>query len=113
MRAVFKADGAETAGRYDISEWWLEPHTQGPGPHAHDSDDVFYVVEGTMDFLVGDEWIDAPAGSFVLVPGGTTHAFRNSGDVRAGALNVGAPGGFEARMPDIVAWFAETPPGPA
>ena len=42
-----------------ISEWWLEPHTQGPGAHAHPEDDVFYVIEGTMSFLVNDAWIDA------------------------------------------------------
>ena len=33
--AVFKADGDETASRYSISEWWLEPNTQGPGVQAH------------------------------------------------------------------------------
>ena len=32
--AVFKADGAETSAGYSISEWWLEPHTAGPGPHS-------------------------------------------------------------------------------
>lgn len=26
ISAIFKSDGAETAGRYSISEWWLEPH---------------------------------------------------------------------------------------
>ena len=113
MHAVFKADGAETAHRYNVSEWWVEPHTQGPGAHSHDEDDVFYVFEGTMDFFVEDEWIAAPRGSFVLVPGGVTHTFRNSGDVRAGALNIGAPGGFEEHMPGIVDWFADNPPGPA
>lgn len=25
MRAVFKADADETAGRYSVSEWWLSP----------------------------------------------------------------------------------------
>ena len=30
INAVFKADGAETENRYSISEWWLEPHTEGP-----------------------------------------------------------------------------------
>jgi hypothetical protein len=29
----FLADGAETEERYSISEWWLEPHTTGPGAH--------------------------------------------------------------------------------
>ena len=113
MQAVFKADGAATQSRYNVSEWWLDPHTQGPGAHSHDEDDIFYVIEGTLDFLVDDEWATAPRGSFVLVPGGVTHAFRNSGDVRAGALNFGVPGGFEEMMPAIVGYFAEHPPGRA
>jgi mannose-6-phosphate isomerase-like protein (cupin superfamily) len=113
IRAVFKADGDESASRYSISEWWLEPHTQGPGAHAHDEDDVFFVIEGTMSFLIGDAWTDAPRGAFVLVPGGTTHDFENRGDVRAGVLNFSVPGGFEPHMPDIAAWFAQNPPGRA
>jgi mannose-6-phosphate isomerase-like protein (cupin superfamily) len=113
IAAVFKADGAETADRYSISEWWLEPHTQGPGAHSHPEDDVFYVIEGTMSFLVDGNWIDAPRGSFVLVPAGATHDFENRGDVRAGALNLSIPGGFERDMPGIVEWFADHPPGRA
>ncbi len=113
MHSVFKADADETDGRYNVSEWWLDPHTAGPGAHSHDEDDVFYVLEGTMDFLVDDEWISAPRGTFVLVPGGATHDFRNSGDAPAGALNLGAPGGFEGQMPAIVEYFDEHPPGPA
>jgi mannose-6-phosphate isomerase-like protein (cupin superfamily) len=113
ISAVFKADGSETAGRYSISEWWLDPHTQGPGAHSHPEDDVFYVLEGTMSFLVRDEWVDAPAGSFVLVPGFVTHDFENRGDTRAGALNISAPGDFEANMHSIANWFAEHPPGHA
>jgi hypothetical protein len=35
IAAIFKADGTETQGRYSISEWWLEPRTQGPGAHSH------------------------------------------------------------------------------
>lgn len=111
--AVFKADGAETGARYSISEWWLEPHTQGPGPHCHEEDDVFYVIEGTMSVLVDGKWLDAPKGSFVLVPGGTTHDFENRTDVRAGLLNVSVPGDFEEHVPGIAEWFAKNPPGRA
>lgn len=113
MSAIFKCDGEETADQYSISEWWLEPHTQGPGAHSHPEDDVFFVLQGTMSFLVDDKWVDAPAGSFALVPGGVTHAFENRGDERAGALNLSAPGNFEKRMPNIVDWFAKHPPEPA
>lgn len=110
IQAVFKADEAETANAYSISEWWLEPNTTGPGPHAHDEDDVFFVLEGTMSFLVGEAWTDAPKGSFVLVPGGVIHDFQNRGSVRAGALNF-TNGAFEPEMKVIAAWFAEHPPG--
>jgi mannose-6-phosphate isomerase-like protein (cupin superfamily) len=113
IRSVFKADQAETANQYSISEWWLEPNTTGPGAHAHDEDDVFYVLEGTMSILLGDRWIDAPRGSFVLVPGGVTHDFENRTSRRAGLLNFSAPGTFEEDMPGIVEWFAEHPAGNA
>lgn len=111
--ALFKADGEETAGHYSISEWWLEPHTQGPGAHSHDEDDVFYVLEGTMSFLIKDQWIDAPKGSFILAPGGVTHDFENRGSARAGVLNFSAPGNFEQHMPQIASWFKDNPPGDA
>ena len=113
ISALFKADGAETGGRYSISEWWLEPHTQGPGAHSHEEDDIFYVIEGTATFLIDTEWKDAPRGSFVLVPGGMTHTFENRSDARTGILNFGVPGGFEAGMPGIVEWFTKNPPGRA
>lgn len=111
MSAVFKADGPETQGRYSMSEWWLEPQTQGPGAHAHAEDDVFYVLEGTVSFLVGAEWVQAERGAFVLVPGGVVHDFENRGPVRAGVLNLSIPGGFEPHMAGIVEWFAQHPPG--
>jgi mannose-6-phosphate isomerase-like protein (cupin superfamily) len=82
----------------------------GPGAHSHDEDDVFYVLEGTMSILLGDRWVDAPRGSFVLVPGGVTHDFENRGATRAGVLNVSVPGDFESEMPGIAQWFAEHPP---
>jgi mannose-6-phosphate isomerase-like protein (cupin superfamily) len=113
IRAVFKADGAETAGGYSISEWWLEPNTTGPGAHSHPKDDIFYVIEGTMSVLVGDRWIDAQKDSLVLVPGGVTHDFQNRSAARAGVLTFSSPGGFEPEMPGIVDWFVANPPGNA
>ncbi len=113
VSATFKADGAESDERYSISEWWLDPHTKGPGAHHHPDDDVFYVLAGTVSVMVGDEWFEAEAGSFVMVPGGTTHDFENRGAVRAGMLNVSAPGGFEPNMPGIAEWFRDRSPDDA
>jgi mannose-6-phosphate isomerase-like protein (cupin superfamily) len=111
ISAVFKADGAETASRYSVSEWWLEANTQGPGAHSHDEEDcIFYVIEGTMSILLGDRWVDAPKGSFVLARAGVKHDFENRSSRRAGILNFSIPGDFEKDMPAIAQWYAENPP---
>jgi mannose-6-phosphate isomerase-like protein (cupin superfamily) len=110
LSAVFKADGAESAGLYSISEWWLEPQTPGPGAHVHPEDDVFYVIEGIVSFLIEDSWIDASKGAFVLAPGGVPHDFENRSEARAGFLNISAPGHFEESMPEISKWFRQNRP---
>src|ERR1700744_749325 len=109
LSAVFKADGAESDHRYSISEWWLDPHTRGPGAHRHPEDDIFYVLSGTMSLRVDDTWTDARAGSFVLVPGGPPHDFENRTAEPAGMLNVSVPGDFEEQMPGIAQWFRDRP----
>jgi quercetin dioxygenase-like cupin family protein len=103
MRAIFKADRDETAGRYSISEWWLEPRTRGPGVHFHDDDHIFYVIEGSLSLCVGDQWSVLDQGGYALIPGGTPHDFQNRGAVRAGFISLNAPGGFEDKMPGIAA----------
>lgn len=110
MTAIFKADENETNEKYSVSEWWIEPHSDGPGPYQHeDNDEVFYVLEGTTSFLVGDQWIDADQGTFLRVPSKTIHDFKNKTDQRTGILNFFIPGGFERDMPKIVKWFEENP----
>jgi quercetin dioxygenase-like cupin family protein len=113
LEAVFKADGDETADAYSISEWWLDPRTAGPGAHAHPEESVFVVLEGTMSVLVDDTWIDAPRGSFVLIPGDVTHDFENRSDERAGMLSFSIPGPFEPRMAAIAEWFVSRAPSDA
>jgi quercetin dioxygenase-like cupin family protein len=101
LRAVFKADGAETAEAYSISEWWLEPRTRGPGLHDHPEDHVFYVVAGTLSLNLDGAWSPLPRGSYALIPGGTPHDFANQGLEPAGFIAFTTPGGFEEAMPDI------------
>src|SRR4029079_14531732 len=108
--AVFKADGTETGAHYSISEWWLEPHTAGPRPHAHPAGDIFYGLGRAMSVLVGSEWTHAGPGSFVLIPGGVTHDFENRGDVRAGVLTFYGHGTFEDARPEIARWWRDNPP---
>ncbi len=105
MESRFLADGPECGDRYCVSEWWLEAGDSGPGAHAHaGNEELFYVLEGTMTFRVGDTWVPVEQGGFLRIPEGVVHDFRNDGGVRAGVLNVFIPGGFEA---PLVAWLGE------
>lgn len=107
MRAVFKADGAETGDRYSVSEWWIDPRSGGPGAHSHDAnDEIFLVIAGRPSILVGEVWHDLDAGSLVVIPAGVVHDFANRTNEPAALFNIFIPGGFEKNMPSIVEWFA-------
>ena len=110
MQAAFLADGEETGDRYSVSIWWVDPQKPGPGAHSHEeNEELFFVIEGTMTFLVGDQHVDAPAGTFLRIPARVMHDFENRTDQRAGTLNVFIPGGFEQNMDSIVEWFRSHP----
>ena len=67
--------------------------------HVHvDEDDAFYIIEGEMTFTFGGEEAPAPPGTFVLVPPGVEHGFRNDGDVPVRMFNIHAPAGFDRRI---------------
>lgn len=70
----------------------------GPPPHVHkQQEEAHYVLEGTFSFLNGTEWIKAPAGSFILIPRGVRHAFRNVGATNGRLLSSNnLPGKHEA-----------------
>ena len=67
--------------------------------HIHaDEDDAFYILEGEMTFTFGDRSATAPPGTFVLVPPGVEHGFRNEGAGPVRMLNIHAPAGFDRRI---------------
>ena len=67
--------------------------------HVHrEEDDAFYIVEGEMTFTLGEADVAAPPGTFVLVPPGVEHGFRNDGEIPVRMLNIHAPAGFDRRI---------------
>jgi uncharacterized cupin superfamily protein len=65
-------------------------------PHWHENlDEVFYVLEGEIEYLLGEQWRRAPAGTTVVIPAGAIHAFRNESGRPARHLAVGPPGAVE------------------
>ena len=85
-----KADRPELA----LLEVTFDPES-GVDPHFHKGhSDSFYVLEGELEFHVGDEVFHATPGSYVLAPPSVVHHFRNVGDTPARMLNLHTPGGF-------------------
>jgi quercetin dioxygenase-like cupin family protein len=93
---TFLATAEETGGRFSLVE---EVGQRGlsvePPLHVQTrEEESFYVIEGEMRFQVGDDVIEAPAGSFVTLPRAVPHRFEIvSEQVRM--LNLCTPAGFE------------------
>ena len=89
----------ESSPRFNLSIITMAPHRDGPELHLHDDeDDAFYVLDDEIVFILGEEEIAAPAGTFVLVPPGTLHTFANRTDKPVRMLNIHAPAGFDRRL---------------
>jgi len=62
---------------------WVDPGG-GVTPHIHPAmEERFTVVEGRPSFLAGRAWQEAAPGQTIVVPPGTRHAYRNTGDTVA------------------------------
>ena len=98
---TFKALKGDTHGAYSMFESELPGEADGPSPHIHrELVEAFYIIEGEVTFRIDNQKVKAAAGSFVLVPRGTVHAFSNESPAGARMLVVVSPGGFEG-------WFEE------
>ncbi len=74
----FLVTGEQTGGAYFVMEA-IVPPGGGPPPHIHrHEDETFYVVEGEIEFRLGERRITASAGDFVNVPRGSVHNFHNA-----------------------------------
>jgi quercetin dioxygenase-like cupin family protein len=92
---TFKASGEDTGGAYSLTDSMVPPRS-GPPPHVHHrEDEAFWVLEGELEVLVGESRFRAGAGSFVHLPRGVLHSYRNVGAGSARFLTLVVPAGLE------------------
>ena len=92
-RITVKLASEDTGGVYSVAEE-ISPPQGGPPPHTHSQEDeTLYVLEGEVEFLLGEDTIPAGPGSCVYVPRGTLHTFKNVGTLPSRVLVVLSPGG--------------------
>ena len=73
-------------------------------------DHYFYVLEGSVRFVLAGEVSVASAGSFVYIPQALPHAFGNPSETPARFLEMNVPGGFQRYYRELALAF---PPGTA
>jgi glyoxylate utilization-related uncharacterized protein len=73
----------------------------GPPPHRHlAEDELFYVIEGSISFTMGDVTRPIGPGDWAFVPRGTKHTYVNTSETDARMIAVYTPSGMEG-------WFRE------
>jgi mannose-6-phosphate isomerase-like protein (cupin superfamily) len=84
----------------ELIEFACDPEFDAVEPHVHpDKVDSFYVIEGELEFTLGEEAVRVESGSYVAAPPGFRHGFRNPGPDRARFVNIHAPSdGFVERV---------------
>ncbi|MEX0801006.1 MAG: cupin domain-containing protein [Dehalococcoidia bacterium] len=72
------AEGAQTGGAFSAIRASLAPAADGARPHHHArAAELFFVIGGCVDILVGDAVVTAKAGDLAVVAPMTMHAFAN------------------------------------
>ena len=96
-----KALGEDTDGAFAFVEA-ITPPQAGPPPHIHErEDETFWVLEGELEFMVGDGTVRAPAGSFVHAPRGIPHTYKNVGTTPSKYVAMIQPAGLEKFFEEV------------
>ena len=94
MLAEIKASAADTAGQYTLVEITAPPRLEAPLHVHYTEDEGFYVLEGSVTIVVGDETVELASGQHAFGPRNVPHKFTVGPD-GARMIWVLTPGGFE------------------
>jgi len=87
------ADSSSTGGALSAQRVTLLGGADGAKPHYHSSSaELFYLLGGSAQLLLGDQVLVAAEGDLVLVPPGLPHAFAAAAAADADLLIVITPG---------------------
>ena len=105
---TIKLTGEDTNGQFTLIEQFNDPGVGIP-PHVHeDEDEVFQVLSGEVEMMVGDKTTTLSAGDLIFCPRGVPHSWRVAGEEKARAMLSIFPAGLEAMFEEL----AQLPPGP-
>lgn len=107
---IFKVRAGTTGNGLCQFEGIIAPGMGSPPHKVQQEDKTFFVLEGTFDFLVGEQHVTLVEGGFVAVPRGLAHGFINVGSTRGRLLVTLTPAGHHEEMFMELAQLSDTPP---
>ncbi|MBO0846035.1 MAG: cupin domain-containing protein [Nocardioides sp.] len=94
MRVLADADVTD-GGEFSLVEFSGDTAGAWTVPHLHrQMIESFYVLEGSFTFTVGEQQVDAVAGTYLVVPHATSHMIE-AGQGGGRFLTLMVPGGLE------------------
>jgi mannose-6-phosphate isomerase-like protein (cupin superfamily) len=105
----FKAERDTTGGAFSFMERELPVSNRRPQPHTHEGPEGFYVLDGSIEFIVGGESRVGGPGFWALAPGGASHTFGNAGDRPARLLIIHSPAA-DAYFAELEALWRDSTP---
>jgi quercetin dioxygenase-like cupin family protein len=84
--------GEDTNGRFCVIDMHVPPGG-GPGPHRHDFEETFIVLEGAMEFTFRGEKSTALAGDTINIPSNAPHQFHNASSEAVRMICICSPAG--------------------
>ena len=103
----------DTAGRYCLIDMYIPPQG-GPGPHRHDFEETFILLEGEMEATFRGQKSTVRAGETLHIPANAPHHFHNTSSAPARLLCICSPSGQENFFREVGVPVATrtTPPPP-
>jgi quercetin dioxygenase-like cupin family protein len=84
--------GAQTSGKYCLIDMFVSPGG-GPGPHRHDFEEMFHVLDGEIEVTFRGEKSILKAEMTVNIPANAPHSFKNTASLTAHMLCMCTPAG--------------------
>lgn len=105
--------GKDTNGRYCLIEMHVPP-CGGPGPHRHDFEEMFTLLEGEIEVTFRGQKQVVRAGETVNIPANAPHFFTNASGQTVRLLCMCTPAGQEEFFMEVgVPVASRTTPPPA
>ncbi len=108
----YTVESGEAKGA-SCTEWSAAPGFD-TGLHVHERlEETWYVLDGELEFHLGEETFTASAGATVFVPPRVAHAFANHTDAPAKFLLIMSPPGHDRYFDELAEILAlDGPPDP-